>query len=89
MTALLKRLLFTVGAGAYALSPIDLIPDFIPVLGLADDAAILAMLLYYWLTWLRDQERNGQQRGYQERDGGARRQPANAEGPVIDIKPLD
>ncbi len=84
MTALLKRLLFTVGAGAYALSPIDLIPDFIPVLGLADDAAILAMLLYYWLTWLRDQEP-----GDQERDSGARRQPANAEGPVIDIKPVD
>ena len=32
-----------VGALAYFVSPIDLIPDFIPVLGLTDDAAILSL----------------------------------------------
>ncbi|AIJ48079.1 hypothetical protein O987_19925 [Comamonas testosteroni TK102] len=33
---------------AYALSPIDLIPDFIPVLGFVDDALLLPGLI--WLT---------------------------------------
>jgi len=33
---------------AYALSPIDLIPDFIPVLGFVDDALILPGLI--WLA---------------------------------------
>jgi uncharacterized membrane protein YkvA (DUF1232 family) len=37
--------LFTVG---YALSPIDLIPDFIPVLGLLDDVLLLPFLI--WLA---------------------------------------
>ena len=33
---------------AYALSPIDLIPDFIPVLGYLDDVLLLPILI--WLT---------------------------------------
>jgi uncharacterized membrane protein YkvA (DUF1232 family) len=33
---------------AYALSPIDLIPDFIPVLGYVDDVILLPVLI--WMT---------------------------------------
>lgn len=33
---------------AYALSPVDLIPDFVPVLGYLDDLLLLPMLV--WLT---------------------------------------
>jgi uncharacterized membrane protein YkvA (DUF1232 family) len=35
--------LLVAAVAAYALSPIDLIPDFIPVLGLVDDAVLLPL----------------------------------------------
>jgi uncharacterized membrane protein YkvA (DUF1232 family) len=40
--------LLAAAVAAYALSPIDLIPDFIPVLGLLDD--LLLVPLGIWLT---------------------------------------
>jgi uncharacterized membrane protein YkvA (DUF1232 family) len=39
---------FALAIAAYALSPIDLIPDFIPVLGYLDDAILLPMAI--WLA---------------------------------------
>ena len=37
--------LLVIAAVAYALSPVDLIPDFVPVLGLLDDLVILPLLI--------------------------------------------
>ena len=39
---------------AYALSPIDLIPDFIPVLGLLDDAVLVPAGIWLFLKLLPD-----------------------------------
>lgn len=43
-TPLLAKILATI-AVAYALSPIDLIPDFIPVIGLLDDVILVPALI--------------------------------------------
>lgn len=37
---------------AYALSPIDLIPDFVPVLGYLDDVLLLPALIWLAVRWL-------------------------------------
>jgi uncharacterized membrane protein YkvA (DUF1232 family) len=39
---------------AYALSPIDLIPDFIPVLGLLDEAVLIPLGIWLFLKLLPD-----------------------------------
>lgn len=45
----------SIGAGfLYVLSPIDLIPDFIPVIGYLDDAAVIAALVKYVRVDLAD-----------------------------------
>jgi uncharacterized membrane protein YkvA (DUF1232 family) len=41
-----RTLASLVGALLYVVSPVDFMPDFIPGLGLLDDAAVLAFLLH-------------------------------------------
>ncbi|HVR34153.1 MAG TPA: DUF1232 domain-containing protein [Acidimicrobiia bacterium] len=39
--------LVVAGAAAYAASPVDLVPDFIPVIGMADDLLVLAFAIHH------------------------------------------
>ncbi|MGF0018151.1 YkvA family protein [Sporofaciens sp. SGI.106] len=60
-TPLLAKILAAVTVG-YALSPIDLIPDFIPVLGYFDDVILLPALIALTIrfipkdVWMKHQE---------------------------------
>lgn len=53
MSDVTKRILMTLASGAYLASPIDLIPDFIPLFGLTDDTAFILLALYSWYTMYR------------------------------------
>jgi uncharacterized membrane protein YkvA (DUF1232 family) len=44
--------LFIIGVVAYAFSPIDLIPDFIPILGYVDDLIIVPLGIYLALKMI-------------------------------------
>lgn len=68
-----KRILLTLASGAYLASPIDLVPDVIPILGLTDDTAFILLALYSWYTLLRKRK--------QDEELG--------DGRVIDIEPTE
>ena len=56
---------------AYALSPIDLVPDFIPVLGYLDDVILLPMLVALTIKFIPEEvlERNRKQAEGMWQDG--------------------
>ena len=47
--------LIVAGAVAYALSPIDLVPDFIPVIGLIDDLILIPIALAIAIRFIPDE----------------------------------
>lgn len=54
IVAVIASIIITVvlatGTIAYILFPTDIIPDFVPILGQSDDAAITALLFLTWLS---------------------------------------
>ena len=56
---------------AYALSPVDLVPDFIPVLGYLDDVILLPMLVALTIKFIPEDalERNRKQSEGMWKDG--------------------
>ncbi|WP_172370999.1 YkvA family protein [Sporosarcina jiandibaonis] len=47
-----------VGALSYLIFPVDLIPDFIPAVGLADDATVIATAVYKVVSHIDDDIKN-------------------------------
>ncbi|MDS9471811.1 YkvA family protein [Sporosarcina pasteurii] len=47
-----------VGALSYLIFPVDVIPDFIPVVGLADDSAVIAAAVYKVFSHIDDSIKN-------------------------------
>ncbi|CAN7769235.1 YkvA family protein [Variovorax sp. LjRoot84] len=68
---------------AYALSPIDLIPDFIPILGYVDDALLLPALIWVAIRMLPPdvvEECRAQAAAWMSRDNG---KPRSVWGAVL------
>ena len=69
-TPVIAKLIATLAVG-YALSPIDLIPDFIPVLGYLDDVILLPVLIALTIKLIPEQvwEKCREQAGDMWEDG--------------------
>jgi uncharacterized membrane protein YkvA (DUF1232 family) len=54
-----------IGALAYFVLPFDAVPDFLPVLGFTDDAAVLATAIRMVVTHIRPEHREAARRALQ------------------------
>ena len=70
---------FGMAVTAYALSPIDLIPDFIPILGLLDDALLIPLGLWLFVKMLPD----GLFAEHRAAAAAAAKRPGSAAGALI------
>ena len=70
-------------AVAYALSPIDLIPDFIPVLGFMDDAILLPAMIWLAVRLLPADVANTSRQLAQEWMDKHERKPVNRWGVLL------
>ena len=68
---------------AYALSPIDLIPDFIPVLGYLDDVVLLPVLIWLTVRMLPPQVLAECRRQAEDWMAAARARPRSVTGAVV------
>ena len=71
--------LFGLLVTAYALSPIDLVPDFIPILGLLDDAILIPASLWLFVKMLPP----GLMEEHRAAAEAAARRPASAAGALV------
>lgn len=62
----LRRKLVVIAATAYLASPIDLVPDFIPIVGQVDDAVIVAFSVHHLLSGVPEELRGDYWLGSQD-----------------------
>ena len=71
MSSIIWKIVLSILAAIYVISPIDIIPDFIPMLGYVDDGTMLIIfLLYLWkgklpdfIPWARGTSRGNREKG--------------------------
>ncbi|MBB3973875.1 YkvA family protein [Hansschlegelia beijingensis] len=59
-----------IGALAYFVLPLDALPDFVPLMGFADDASVLAATLALVRTHLNDRHRDAARRTLADKEFG-------------------
>jgi hypothetical protein len=85
----MKRFWILFLAAAYALSPIDLVPDFLLGIGWLDDLALIGFALYYF--FYRRQKKSGHERpgGFGEGPRSGREEKRSSRSDPYDVLGVD